>query len=50
MRCVGLTGTWNGLRDWCDAHDVLVLPRLTGDGQTARQVRGAPSLVPAAAG
>lgn len=36
MRCVDLTGTWSELREWFDAKDVLVLPRLTGDGPAVR--------------
>jgi hypothetical protein len=36
MRCADLTGTWRDLRDWLDARDVLVLPRLTGDWPMVR--------------
>jgi hypothetical protein len=30
MRCRDLAGTWDELRAWLQAADVLVLPRLTG--------------------
>jgi hypothetical protein len=36
MRCADLTGTWSKLCEWLDARNVLVLPRLTGDGLTVR--------------
>jgi hypothetical protein len=36
MRCRDLTGTWRELLDWFVANNILVLPRLTGTGPTAR--------------